>query len=159
MAASGSAGAEAASAEEEAFLRFRRHDFARDGVFQQGLSDVTAARGALSSHDLLRLKALFYNRHVEPLDLASYTAWYRQHGLSPDDSQSQDGEGASRNLNSQSAAEVTSTKRLSLAEIMAYVQRGEPVPGSRIVDVAVASDMEFSQTNVAEAPRKPWEKA
>eukprot|EP00047_Mylnosiga_fluctuans_P009235 m.10569 g.10569 ORF g.10569 m.10569 type:complete len:195 (+) comp2536_c0_seq1:2040-2624(+) len=44
---------------------------------------------------------------------------------------------------------------LSLAEVMAHIQAGRPVPGCRTVAVSIANEPPSAQTMVR--PRKPWE--
>ncbi|KAK7100997.1 hypothetical protein V1264_023851 [Littorina saxatilis] len=57
------------------FLRFEAFNFIEDQQFQAGLSKITVRPDLNTGEDLLKIKAFYYTKNVEPFDLRAYMSW------------------------------------------------------------------------------------
>ncbi|KAK7488523.1 hypothetical protein BaRGS_00020308 [Batillaria attramentaria] len=61
---------------EELFARFESFNFDEDKKFQSGLSKIESKHtGGGRKKDLVKIKAFYYSRNVEPFEYATYVRW------------------------------------------------------------------------------------
>ena len=124
------------------FQEFRNHNFDSDSQYQNFILKSDANDSSVVN-DSLETRHSYWNKNFQPFDLDEYKEW-----LSRLDSAELDSKIDILNINE---------KTFSFQEIMDLVQKGEPVPGIRIIPDIVHSKQEASKSSL-EPIKKPWEK-